>query len=232
MPATLRILLAAAAAVVALVADAADAGACSCLPPPPPAEAFAGAGAVFTGTVEIIDDPSARRGDGKFSSASPVFVRFGVDLAFKGVHGAQAVVRTARSSASCGYSFDVGGRYLVYATAAAGGELGVSLCSRTRPVDRAAEDLAALEQLTGVGDGDEPADPAEPPTAEPAAPPATDPATAGDPPPPASSPPPPRSSRGCTCDASGGGTSGRWPWVVVTLLVNRSIFNGLARRRG
>jgi hypothetical protein len=69
-------------------------------------------------------------------------VRFSVVTAWRGVDTREVTVSTHRSSAMCGYPFQEGEEYLVYAR---GGEgLTVSLCSRTAPLADAGEDLAAL----------------------------------------------------------------------------------------
>src|SRR5690606_30929204 len=51
---------------------------------------------------------------------------------------------TSSSSAACGRRFVVGRRYLVYAYRGDEGDLGDTMCSRTRLVATADEDLAAL----------------------------------------------------------------------------------------
>jgi hypothetical protein len=67
-----------------------------------------------------------------------------------------AEVVTAVSSATCGYNFEVGKSYLVYA-GTFDGKLNVSLCSRTALIDQAGEDLQAL------GLGATPVNPKTPP---------------------------------------------------------------------
>lgn len=112
--------------------------ACSCVPPAPPAEAFANAEAVFAGKVIHWSVPNSTG-----SSADPIHVTFNVSTVWKGPASRILAVQTASSGASCGYGFVLPEEYLVYAYGA-GDDLEVSLCSRTRPLADAAEDLAEL----------------------------------------------------------------------------------------
>ncbi len=109
--------------------------ACSCVTPPPPPQALQAAAAVFDGTVTRVEvaDPQG--------SFSPLRVTFVIHTQWKGVTSGTIDVTTAGDSAMCGYSFQLGKRYIVYV---AGGLDGteVSLCSRTRLYD--ADEAAAL----------------------------------------------------------------------------------------
>lgn len=94
--------------------------------------------ALFEGRVlEVIDVADA-------GPAGERRVTLSVVRTWRGLENTERVtVRTAGSSATCGYMFEPDHSYLVYA----GGnehELWVSGCSRTRPMEDAAEDLAAL----------------------------------------------------------------------------------------
>jgi hypothetical protein len=119
--------------------------ACSCLSPDPPVVARAQASALFSGQVVSIDAP----GGLIISSADPVRVTFQVETVWKRPRFGRLVVTTAHGSASCGYPFTQGVRYLVYARGAST-DLQVSLCSRTRPLSSAAKDLTALGTGTTV----------------------------------------------------------------------------------
>jgi len=78
-------------------------------------------------------------------------VRLKVSEAFRGVEVGDLAVRTAASSASCGFSFAVGRTYLVFADRdKLSGVLTVSLCSNTALVDDSAEALAYLRGPFGV----------------------------------------------------------------------------------
>lgn len=126
-------------AAAVFVANPRCAYACSCLPPGPPRDALASSDAVFAGRVVKL---SAPLGD-VVSSVDPVSVTFEVSRSWKGAQAQTVVVKTASSSASCGFNFEQGREYLVYA-GTADGELQAGLCSRTQALATAAEDLAAL----------------------------------------------------------------------------------------
>ena len=113
--------------------------ACSCAPPGLPAEELERATAVFAGKVTEIDIPRGLLQ----SSADPVAVTFQVSEVWKGSVQPALVAKTARSGASCGYTFSIGQEYLVYANGTES-DLEVWLCSRTTPLTAAAEDLLAL----------------------------------------------------------------------------------------
>jgi len=120
--------------LAALAALPTEAHACSCVPAPPPADAFAQASAVFEARVSRLDvDTTALR-----ATAHLIVVR-----QWKGDLPEDVTVTTASQSSLCGFTFTPDSRVLLYAD----GELdalSVSMCSRSRPVESAAEDLAAL----------------------------------------------------------------------------------------
>lgn len=109
--------------------------ACSCVMPTFE-EQRAQSAAIFEGRVDAI------RADG-----DEVVVVFHVTQAWRGVTTERVEIRTASSSAACGYAFEVGTHYLVYAGRRNEGPLAVSLCSRTAPADDANDD----RQLLGSG---------------------------------------------------------------------------------
>lgn len=122
------------------IGDLPVAWACSCAPPDPPAEALAAADAVFSGVVTA----SEASGGIGCSGAASTTVQFRVLQVWKG-QSEETLTLTTRDGASCGYSFQTGVSYLVYAHRV-GQQFTVSLCSRTQPLARAAVDLAALGQ--------------------------------------------------------------------------------------
>jgi hypothetical protein len=113
---------------------------CSCIPPVPPREALGQADAVFAGRVVSVTE--RREGGPAFPGRPYLEVRIVPERRWKGAAGDTVTVATSDNSASCGYAFEQGRDYLVYA----GGEdaLRVFICSRTRPLADAAEDVAAL----------------------------------------------------------------------------------------
>lgn len=98
------------------------------------------AAAIFEGHVtELASVPV--QGDPSFTQARATLKLVRV---WKGLDKTETVeVTTASETAACGFPFEKGQSYLVYAGS---GEQGytVSLCSRTRPMADASEDLAAL----------------------------------------------------------------------------------------
>jgi LPXTG-motif cell wall-anchored protein len=90
---------------------------------------------VFSGEVVNMESSGSA-----FSSAAPVRVELDVSRVWKGPAYETLTVETARSGASCGYDFDEGRRYLVYADKSSLPESGnseslqVGLCDATRPI--------------------------------------------------------------------------------------------------
>lgn len=120
--------------------------ACSCAPPRAPLESLLGADWVFSGTVievEIITgDPP-----GLWDTLAATFQ---VGRVFKGQAGSEIVVHTAKDSAVCGYNFERGQSYLVYAGRGLGDKPSTSHCSRTRLLSQADEDIRALTPGPGA----------------------------------------------------------------------------------
>jgi hypothetical protein len=128
-----------AAAIFVMAVSVQEARACTCAPPPPPAPAFAAADAVFSGKVvsfAFVGDGSAR------------LAKTALSKIWKGERGAASEILTAPHSAACGYDFQVDETYLIYAYRADDGKLYTNICTRTRPVRAAAEDLKYLESVS------------------------------------------------------------------------------------
>lgn len=131
-------------AFLAVVVAASPAWSCSCIPSPPPKQALAKSAAVFAAKVVDID-----RGERQLK------VTLEISRTWKGTKGKTVTVITALSGASCGYGFKKGKSYLVYChQSQKGGKptgpLYASLCSRTKPLEKAKKDLKVL------GDGKKP----------------------------------------------------------------------------
>lgn len=107
--------------------------ACSCLPRTPQ-QTFESSQAVFAGQVVQVNQPGNRE---------EVRVSFKVSRVWKGNLTPQLQVGTSSSSASCGYNFQKGEEYLVYASSEES-KLKTGLCSGTKPLSTAQADLAAL----------------------------------------------------------------------------------------
>lgn len=118
--------------------------ACSCMPPPAPLEAKAQMDGVFSGTVLSVEglEPG--------EMGIPVEVTLDVHTIWKGDPGAKVVVRTANNSAACGFNFEEGQQYLVYAHQE-DGEWTTNLCTRTAELSRASADLDALGEGADAG---------------------------------------------------------------------------------
>lgn len=121
---------------------------CSCSVSPvgnPPCQSAWQHSGVFTGMVLDITHSAQRQ------------VRFRIAEAFHGLAPDQqeVVVVTGRGGGDCGYAFTRGRDYLVYIWKTPDGALTTGICSPTKPLENAAEDLAYLRQL-----------PKLPPTAE------------------------------------------------------------------
>ena len=105
---------------------------CKCAPPPPPQKALTGATAVFSGKVLKIERAAPQR----------YSVTFKVGAIYKGVKTTKVDVATATNSAACGVNFTVGKSYLVYCYGK--DDLATNICTRTKPLKQAKEDLKAL----------------------------------------------------------------------------------------
>lgn len=142
--------LAVAAAVLSIVlAD--PVSACSCIPPAAPAKALEQADAVFSGKVlKIKREKSVYKKDtgvqpgpvgGLFASVEAVFE---VDKTWKGTDKKTVSVFTASNSAACGFDFQTGRSYLVYASRDDRQRLITTLCTRTKSLSAAGEDLKEI----------------------------------------------------------------------------------------
>lgn len=116
-----------------------SAAACSCAELLSPAKALDRATAVFSGMVVSLEGPTGNI----ISSADPVTVVLQADKVWKGAKQSNITITTALDSASCGYEFQIGQWYLVYANGAHD-DLQVDLCSGTKQLFQADEDLEFL----------------------------------------------------------------------------------------
>ncbi|HEX8558482.1 MAG TPA: carboxypeptidase-like regulatory domain-containing protein [Pyrinomonadaceae bacterium] len=140
------------ACLCVLLASAARAEACTCGGPGSPCEELGSAAAVFVGTVtDVATRPRKPFDESGGMDWAPTTVTFAVAEAFHGVSGAEAQVSTGLGGGDCGYGFERGVTYLVYAHRAAKDDarLYTGICSRTRPLAAAAEDLEFLRSLAG-----------------------------------------------------------------------------------
>ena len=152
--------------LAALSSVAAPARACSCSPPGSPEQELAASTHVFVGNVTsvqrvvprsamrldwlqgLIDDIrtllTGRDGRRDRVESRPyVLVTFAVQEQFKGPRASRLAVREAASSAECGYAFERGGRYVVYARSYQA-HLVSGICSLTGRVNDPRAGLAQL----------------------------------------------------------------------------------------
>nr|WP_304219282.1 hypothetical protein [Fredinandcohnia onubensis] len=120
-----------------------QASACSCAYPESVKDELNRKTAVFSGKVIKMEDENKR--SYIQSSADPIEVLFEVNESWKGVETSQVIVSAARSSASCGYEFELDKEYIVYAYGE-NDHLETGLCERTALLSEAGEDLAILGQ--------------------------------------------------------------------------------------
>ena len=121
--------------------------ACSCADPGSPSWALAESAAVFMGRAVSVRE--FERADGMVSSTDPTTVEFDVSTVWKGSNSPTRRLTTRQSEVSCGFTFVEGVEYVVYSH----DSRTVGLCSRTRPLSRAAQDLAALGPGQAPGQG-------------------------------------------------------------------------------
>lgn len=115
-----------------LFASAERSFACSCVFSAEPVkkqveEAFLSSEAVFSGEVVEINESPTNKYD--------FIVKFKVAQVWKGEAVTEMTINTSKDSAMCGYSFEVGKKYLVYANGKQD-RLATSNCSRTSVFSR------------------------------------------------------------------------------------------------
>ncbi|WP_052835862.1 hypothetical protein [Thermobacillus composti] len=114
--------------------------ACSCVEIPSPEIALQRSAAVFAGEVLSVRQKGPNLFGGGYAE-HPIRVTFRVTETWKGVEADRLTVHTSMST--CGFDFDEGMRYIVYAYETSEG-LATGLCTRTAELAKASDDLAAL----------------------------------------------------------------------------------------
>lgn len=144
--------------------------ACTCVPNPPPCVAFRNTPSVFVGLVTSVDEEKTEfvRFGKKETIRIGLTAHFVVEEALKGVTTATVDVQTGGGGGDCGYHFERGERYLVYAYPSEGGALSstmsmtvlggrasvkanalrTSICTRTRPLAEATDDIELIRALS------------------------------------------------------------------------------------
>ena len=80
-------------------------------------------------------------------------LEFSVERSWKGDAGEYVDLFTGRGGGDCGYPFEQGTKYLVFASRGKDGELVTSICERPAPIEQASETIAKLEKLSNRADG-------------------------------------------------------------------------------
>jgi hypothetical protein len=125
-----------------------------------PAEQFASAAMTFEGVVERVSDrwtflrrmkmyllALVNRSPGYDQYDFGFEITFRVGRMWRGPGSRTVKILTGRGGGDCGYRFERGKRYLVYAYKDTGEAWGTGICTRTRAIEHAGEDLAYLKNV-------------------------------------------------------------------------------------
>lgn len=122
--------------------------ACSCMGPGPPCEVAWKAATVFA---EVVVDKTVTNDANLLGRAvrNPVKVSFTVERVLTGMSKGtkDAEIFTGMGGGDCGYHFERGVRYIVYSYKEPDGRLSTGICSRTKLLADAVEDLAYFDGL-------------------------------------------------------------------------------------
>ena len=131
-------------ALVAILPVVAEA--CSCFSGFPLCQTYWDTPAVFSGTVTRVEEIRVRAGrpDAYYSKRR---VLISVEESFRGYVSGVVQIATGAGGGDCGYNFEEGRSYLVYAYKNEEGQLSSGICSRTRPIEKAEEDLEFIREL-------------------------------------------------------------------------------------
>ena len=138
-------------AILSLLLVPSAASACSCMPSGPPCQALFQSDVVFVGTVKSIATDEEAGSDQRLFGRR--LVTLSLDRGIRGVKGSTVAVRTGQGGGDCGFDFKEGQTYLVYASRHPDGWLSAGICSRTRPLSQAADDLAFIDTMPASGSG-------------------------------------------------------------------------------
>ena len=123
--------------------------ACTCAGTRAPCQSYWEAKAVFVGTVIDGKEVTFKR---QGYTESMLKVRFSIDEGFRGAEGAQIEVLTGYGGGDCGFGFRQSKQYLVYAYDD-DGTLVTGVCTRTKAIEKAADDLAFIRGLPNAKPG-------------------------------------------------------------------------------
>ncbi|MEO6391272.1 MAG: hypothetical protein ABIP75_05425 [Pyrinomonadaceae bacterium] len=142
-------------AIVCFVGFPSTAQACSCASDDSVRDAFGGASAVFVGeVVGSLEQKTLTDTAGQTTTYDVGEIYFSVQEVFSGVEGRKKVtIHSGTGGGDCGYWFQRNTRYLIYAYGEPNKRLSTNICTRTRPLDEATDDLTVLRQLPVKGSG-------------------------------------------------------------------------------
>ena len=133
-----------------LVIFADESNACSCAGTQMPCESYWKSSAVFVGTATFSKSTNPKKGEHDFYSR---IFHFTIDKSFRGVEGTEVEIRTGEGGGDCGYGFEIGRQYLVYAYKDDNNRLVTSICSRTRLASQAEPDFTYFRDLSNAEAG-------------------------------------------------------------------------------
>ena len=113
--------------------------ACQCFSGPP-CEAYKYSGVIFIG--ELLTQQNSG-----FGGRIGILYSFKVTKLYKGKRSGEMKIMSGFGGGDCGYPFEKGIPYLIYADSIQGGVLYTDICTRTRQVREAALDLSYLDNL-------------------------------------------------------------------------------------
>jgi hypothetical protein len=128
--------------------------ACTCAGQQPTCEAFGSSRAVFVGKVIGAKQQREQKNeDGTTTTFQIGEIYFSVEQSFLGVKSSRVVIHSGTGGGDCGFWFIKGQRYLVYAYGESMDTLSTNICTRTRGLDDADEDLTFLRTMPRKGAG-------------------------------------------------------------------------------
>ncbi len=125
--------------------------ACTCVRVGPPCQAYWNSPVVFVGTPLSVSRITVESAGHKRLQR---LFRFRVEEAFRGVERAELEVLTGAWGGDCGYDFQSGTKYLVYGRKLPETRrVHTSICTRTRPLSEASEDLSYIRSIGKMSPG-------------------------------------------------------------------------------
>lgn len=137
----------ASAALLALLLTPARALACSCIAEVPLCQSFWQADVVFAGEVLSFEKLDPKQ---MFSKR---LARVRVDRVWRGEAAGVVEISTGSGGGDCGYSFRRGQSYVIYAHKGPGGALSTNICTPTKLLSKASDDLEYFKGIEAPSSG-------------------------------------------------------------------------------